>query len=177
MWHKAVTSQAQKANASFLPLPEKADYEPIIKHILQHAHPSLDLTTPSNYELEDYPPSIRGRKVTPKQLAEAFGPKTEAWFLTLLCESGQQHHFTKEDKRRLHVLRREGYASQGCVLGDDDDDLSEDDEIYPCDNGIDEYDGDDGRDDDDHERDASSKHDETSDAGEEEQFWDAEQNL
>jgi ankyrin repeat protein len=177
MLHRAVISHAQKPNVSFLPFPEKADYESIIKHILQHGHPSLDLTSPSNHELEEYPPSIHGRKVTPKQLAEAFGPKTEAWFLTLLRESGQPHHFTKEDKRRLHFLRLEGYARQGCVLGDDDE-FSEDDEIYQCGNTTGEYGGgDDGGDDDDHEGNASSTHDGASDMGEEEQFWDAEQDL
>jgi hypothetical protein len=180
MLHRAVAFQAQMPGSTFLPFPGNADYEPIIKHILQHGSPNLNIPIRVQPGAVDYLPSVRGHRTTPRQLAEAHGPKTEAWFLTLLLQTGHPHYFTKKDKRRLHALRLEGHALQGCVLGDDDD-LSEDEQSDQSKDWTDDDDDDDDGDDDDHdyddESDASSTHEETSDEGEEEQFWDAEQDL
>lgn len=153
-------------------------YGAIAGHLLKNGHPDLNLLFVST-DSSTGPTSIRGRNVTLKQIAEAYGPEIEAWFLTLLLESDQPRYFTQKDKRRLRVLQRKGYAPQGCVLSDDDD-FSEDDETDQSDGQIDDQsDVDDGDDHDgrDGDGDASSTEDEWSDVEEEEQFWDAEQSL
>jgi len=180
MLHRAMTCQAQMPNLTFLPFPEEADYESIVRHILKHGSPDLNIAIRVRLGDEDYPPSVHGHSTTPRQLAEACGPKIEAWFLTLLLESGHPDYFTKRDKRRLHALRLEEYAPQGCVLGDDDN-LSEDDDTHQSGDRTNEDHGDD----DgyvyhhlyDHGDDASSIHEDTNDEGAEEQFWDAAQDL
>jgi hypothetical protein len=110
-----------------------------------------------------------------KQIAEAYGPEIEAWFLTLLLESEQPHYITQKDKRRLRALGRKGYALQGYVLSEDDD-FSRDDETDQSDDrfDVDDRDDHDGR---NGEGDTSSTQNERSDVEEEEQFWDAEQGL
>ena len=178
--HRAMTFQAQMPKLTSLPFLKEADFESIIRHILQHGSPNLNIAIGIQLDDDDFPPSVRGHSITARQLAEVFGPKTEAWFLTLLLQTGHPHYFTKRDKRRLRALRLDGYAPQGCVLGDDDD-PSEDDEIDQSDGWVDKDDGDDYGHDDDHDYDhggsASSIQDDTTDLGEEEQFWDAEQDL
>jgi hypothetical protein len=176
---KAVTFQSQMPESTFLAFPERADYGSIIRHILKHGSPNLNLAFPIPLGDKHYPPSVRGHSTTARQLAQAHGTKTEACFLTLLLESGHPDYFTKKDKRRLHALRLEGQAPQGFVLGDDED-LSEDGIFNQSENPTDDDDDDDDGEDDDHnhefESDDSSTHEDTSDEGEE-QFWDAEQDL
>lgn len=160
-------------------LSTQGDYEAIARHLLWHGEPNLDLALNVPSGQWQWPASIRGRSVTVRQLAEAYGPKTEAWLLTLLRESSHAHHFTKEDKRRLHALRLEGYAAQGRVLGEDEDYPEDDGTNQSDDQSEDQPDADDG---DDHdgrrgEGDATHKQDELSDMEEEQQFWDAEQGL
>ncbi|GAB7322040.1 hypothetical protein MBLNU13_g03089t2 [Cladosporium sp. NU13] len=171
MLHEAVALQAQMPDSSYFLLPKMADYESIIKHIVQHGSPNINIAIRVQPGDDNYPPRFHGHSTTPRQLAEAFGPKTEAWFLTLLRESGQPHYFTKKDKRRLRTLRFAGYAPQGYVLSDGEN-FSEDDETDQSDDqSKDQSDMNDG------EGDASSTQDEPSDVEEEEQFWDAEQGL
>lgn len=171
MLHEAVALQAQMPDSSYFLLPKMADYESIIKHIVQHGSPNINIAIRVQPGDDSYPPRFHGHSTTPRQLAEAFGPKTEAWFLTLLRESGQPHYFTKKDKRRLRTLRFAGYAPQGYVLSDGEN-FSEDGETDQSDDqSKDQFDMNDG------EGDASSTQDEPSDVEEEEQFWDAEQGL
>jgi hypothetical protein len=150
-------------------------YGAIVGHLLKYGNPDLNLLFVISNDSPADPASIRGRSVTLKQIAEAYGPDIEAWFLTLLLESEQPHYFTRKDKRRLRALGRKGYAPQGYVLSGDDD-FSRDDETDQSDDRFDVDDGDDhdGR---DGEGDTSSTQDEGSDVEEEEQFWDAEQGL
>jgi hypothetical protein len=183
MLHKAVTMQAKTPGLEGLPLMKRKDYGLIIRHLLQHGSSDLNIAIKVDIEDEDFPASVQGHCTTPRQLAKAHGPKTEAWFLTLLLESGHPHYFTKKDKRRLHrlhSLRLGGYAPQGCIFGDDDD-LSEYDDTDPSEDRTDDGDGDDDGYVYDHLQDrggdASSIHEDTNDEVEEEQFWDAEQDL
>ena len=175
MLHEALVYYARGPDPLFLLSSEPGDFQSIIRHILQHGQPNLDARIRGDFTDEEYPPTIRGRKVTPTQLAKALGPATEAWFLVLLQESGKSHYMTASNKLRLEFLRHAGYASQGCVLGDDAD-LFDDNDSYQNEDHTDKDDGDDHdsrRD----EGDNTSKQHEWSDVEEEEQFWDAEQGL
>lgn len=117
-------------------------YGAIAAHLLKYGNPDLNLLFEISNDSPTDPASIRGRSVTLKQIAEAYGPEIEAWFLTLLLESEQPHYFTRKDKRRLRDLGREGYAPQGYVLSDDDD-FSRDDKTDQSDDRFDVDDGDD----------------------------------
>ena len=110
MLHEAVKLQAKMSHSTVSSNPEKTGYRSIVKYILQHESPNINLAFKAPLGDEDYPPSVRGHRTTPRQLAEAYGSKTEAWFLTLLRKSGQSHYFTEQDKQRLRTLRLEGYA-------------------------------------------------------------------
>lgn len=170
MLQATVTGEASRAAGSNMP-PE--DYETIAGHLLQNGNPDLNVLIEFPTDSSADPASIRGRMVTLKQIAEAYGPGIEAWFLTLLKESGHPYQFTKEDECKLNALRRGGHALQGCVLGEDEGSLRDDDVDH---SDTDEDDGDDDTDDND-ENNAKFTQDERSDAEEEEQFWDAEQDL
>lgn len=171
MLHETIKGEATRIDRTILAVQA---YDAIARHLLRNGSPDLNLIFDIAPESPSDPASIRGRSVTLKQIAEANGPRIETWFLALLRESGDPHLFTKEDKRRLHALRLEGYAQQGCVFGEDQD-LSGDDETYQSVYQTNE-DGDDDHEGGDHKRDARSTQDASSDA-EEEQYWDAEQDL
>ena len=168
MLEAAVTGEARRRAKSRI-----GEYEAIARYLLQNGIPDLNLLFEVPTNGSEAPAIIRGRDVTLKQIAEAYGPGIEAWFLTLLRESGHPHHFTKEDECRLNALRRGGHTLQGCVLGDDEDSLRDDGVDH---SDTDEDDGVDGTDAND-ESNAKFAQDERSDVEEEEQFWDAEQDL
>ena len=170
MLQAAVIGEASRVAGSYTPTEE---YETIAGHLLQNGNPDLNILIEFPTDSSADPASIRGRVVTLKQIAEAYGPGIEAWFLTLLKESGHPHQFTKEDECKLKALRRGGHALQGFVFGEDEDSLRDDDGDH---SDTDEDYEDDDTDDDD-ERNAKCAQDEQSDAEEEEQFWDAEQDL
>ena len=170
MLQAAVIGEASRVAGSYTPTEE---YETIAGHLLQNGNPDLNILIEFPTDSSADPASIRGRVVTLKQIAEAYGPGIEAWFLTLLKESGHPHQFTIEDECKLNALRRGGHALQGFVFGEDEDSLRDADGDH---SDTDEDDEDDDTDDDD-ERNAKCAQDEQSDAEEEEQFWDAEQDL
>ena len=172
MLQAAITGEALEIASPYTP---SEDFEAIAGYLLQYGSPDLDLVFDISTDSPANPASIRGRKATLRQIAEANGPEVEAWFLTLLRESGHPHQFTKEDECRLNALRRGEHTIQGCVLGEDEDSLRDD--------GVDHSDTDDDGgdddidDDDDDESNAKFAQDERSDAEEEEQFWDAEEDV
>lgn len=180
MLHEAIAGRARMPTAAPIFFSYNIDYDAVVRHILQHGQPDLQMSIEIPAWDVNYPSIVRGHRFTPKELAKACCTETETWFLALLRECRRSHYFSEEDELRLRALRLGSHASQGCVLGENDD-LSEDDEGDPSDDWTDEDDPDDGGDDNDrgydHEGDASSFHDDTSDVGEEEQFWDAEQGL
>lgn len=170
MLQAAVIGEASRVAGSYTPTEE---YETIAGHLLQNGNPDLDVLIEFPTDSSALPATIRGCDATLKQFAEANGPEIEAWFLTLLRESGHPHHFTKEDECRLNALRRGGHGLQGRVLGDDEDSLRDDGVDH---SDTDEDDGDDDNDG-DNESNARFAQDERSDVEGEEQFWDAEQDL
>lgn len=171
MLHESIKGEANRKDRVLSPV---RGYDEIAKHLLRNGNPDLDLLFDISIESSSDPASVRGRSVTLKQIIEANGPRIEDWFLTLLRESGHPHFFTKNDRRRLDVLRRERYALQGCVFAEDDIHF-QDDEMDQSENQID-GDGDDDYDGGAHKVDARSTQDANSEEEEEEeeQFWDAE---
>jgi ankyrin repeat protein len=152
------------------------DFEAIVRHLLRHrnVHLGVLVTIPAGlYTRLLYPRSLFGRRATFKQLARAYNPEMEAWFLRLVQEECGTPD-ASEDERRLLASRLEPCAVRGCGLCEErvrfeDDVLNGDSDRFVSDD-------DDDRDDDD-EDDQSSSSGEESEAAEEEQFWDAEEGM
>lgn len=67
------------------------------------------------------PPSLHGLEMTAHELAKALGPETEAWYLRVLLRCSL--FTTREDTQRLRELTRAGYVVDGFVYdcGEEED--------------------------------------------------------
>lgn len=126
----------------------------IIRDLL-HRGISPSITNAPGFDL-DFPESVKGLSITAQQLAAAFGPEAEAWYMSILRDCG----FLKaeEDIARLRELESQGYVSGGHVIGEKEsahEDVSDQGSVH---------------------EDRESQNG-GSEVGEEDHFWDAEEGV
>jgi hypothetical protein len=154
------------------------DFEAIVRHLLRHRniHLGVLITVPAGlYRRFLYPRSLLGCRATFRQLAAAYGPDIEAWFLRLVQEECGTPDST-EDERRLLASRLEPCAMEACNVCEEWARF-EDDVLNDSDRVVSDSDDDGDNDDDDEKDDLSTMSGDTSEFREREQFWDAEEGL
>lgn len=65
----------------------------------------------------DFPESVKGLSITAQQLAAAYDPEVEAWYMSILRGCG--FFDNEEDISRLRYLESQGYVSGGHVIGEE----------------------------------------------------------
>ncbi|KAM0715707.1 hypothetical protein Q7P37_009207 [Cladosporium fusiforme] len=136
------------------------DYDPIIRDLLSRGEDPLMRNMPE-HDFE-FPESVRSQSITPQQLAAAYGPDIEGWFMAILRDCGVLN--AREDIDRLHELEKQGYASQGHVIGEEQSQSENEAEVK--------------RDDRDEEGlDHNGSAIDVSESEDEDHFWDAEDKL
>lgn len=123
------------------------EYDKIVIDMIQRG-----FDTRGRQYVEQYPwipPGVRGMEMTADELAKALGPDIEAWYLSVLLRCGLLT--TREDTQRLRELTRVGYAVNGFVYdcGDEENEANFD-FLGDC---------------------------AESESSEDDQFWDAEENV
>ena len=150
------------------------DFETIMRHLLRHrkVHLGTKFRIPDNIlDRLCYPEHLWGHRTTPKQLAEAYGSETGAWFVNIVqeecCAPG-----ASTDERRVLASRLEPCVVTGCGICREQTRLENDELGYDPDYVFDP---------DDAEWDVygnqSCSSGKASEATGEEQFWDAEEGL
>lgn len=90
--------------------------ETIIRDLL---HRGVDpATTNASDRIWYFPKSVIGLSITAQQLAAAYDPETEAWYMPILRDCGFLE--AAEDIARLRYLESQGYVSGGHVIGEEE---------------------------------------------------------